>query len=64
MRNKDMEKGNEVKTVVPALRFPEFREMEGWRGEKLISLCDIINGKCNLKIILRVVNTLYLIVPQ
>lgn len=42
-----MEKGNEVKTVVPALRFPEFREMEGWRGEKLISLCDIINGKCN-----------------
>lgn len=26
-----MEKGNEIKTVVPALRFPEFREMGGWK---------------------------------
>ena len=26
-----MEKGNEIKTVVPALRFPEFQNTEGWK---------------------------------
>ena len=31
MKNKDMEKGNEIKTVVPALRFPEFQNTEGWK---------------------------------
>lgn len=42
-----MEKGNEIKTVVPALRFPEFRWMNEWEENKLNSLCYIINGKCN-----------------
>ena len=40
-----MEKGNETKTVVPALRFPEFRGMEGWEEHKLKMLCEIGNGK-------------------
>ena len=47
MKNKDMEKENGVKTVVPALRFPEFRGTKGWEEKKLTSLCDITNGKCN-----------------
>lgn len=47
MKNKDMRKNNEIKTVVPALRFPEFRGMNEWEENKLNSLCDIINGKCN-----------------
>lgn len=42
-----MEKENGVKTVVPALRFPEFRGTKGWEEKKLTSLCDITNGKCN-----------------
>ena len=42
-----MRKNNEIKTVVPALRFPEFRGMNEWEENKLNSLCDIINGKCN-----------------
>ena len=42
-----MEKNNEIKTVVPALRFPEFRGMNEWKENKLNSICDIINGKCN-----------------
>lgn len=45
MKNKDMEKGNEIKTVVPALRFPEFQNTEGWKKYKLKSLCEIGNGK-------------------
>ena len=46
MKNKDMvEKGNEIKTVVPALRFPEFQDTEGWKEYKLKSLCEIGNGK-------------------
>ena len=40
-----MEKGNETKTVVPALRFPEFRGMGGWEEHKLKMLCEIGNGK-------------------
>ncbi len=40
-----MEKGNEIKTVVPALRFPEFQNTEGWKKYKLKSLCEIGNGK-------------------
>ena len=45
MKNKDMEKGNEIKTVVPTLRFPEFQNTEGWKEYKLKSLCEIGNGK-------------------
>ena len=47
MKNKNMKKEDEIKTVVPALRFPEFRGMNEWEENKLNSLCDIINGKCN-----------------
>lgn len=42
-----MKKGNEIKTIVPALRFPEFQDMNEWEENKLNSLCDIVNGKCN-----------------
>ena len=40
-----MKKGNEIKTVVPTLRFPEFQKTEGWKEYKLKSLCEIGNGK-------------------
>ena len=40
-----MGKGNEIKTVVPALRFPEFQNTESWKEYKLKSLCEIGNGK-------------------
>lgn len=26
-----MEKGNEIKIAIPALRFPEFQDTEGWK---------------------------------
>ncbi len=39
MKNKDMEKEHEIKTVVPALRFPELREMEGWRKSYIYEEC-------------------------
>lgn len=42
-----MKKGNEIKMIVPALRFPEFQDMNEWEENKLNSLCDIVNGKCN-----------------
>ena len=35
-----MEKGNETKTVVPALRFPEFRECESWDKKNIDSILD------------------------
>lgn len=35
-----MEKENGVKTVVPALRFPEFRGMEGWDFKPLNNILD------------------------
>ena len=34
-----MEKEHEIKTVVPALRFPEFRGMEGWRKSYIYEEC-------------------------
>ena len=40
-----MKKGNEIKTVVPTLRFPEFQKTEGWKEYKLKSLWEIGNGK-------------------
>ena len=44
MKNKDMEKGNEIKTVVPALRFPEFQGMNGWEEKKLEEIGNFIGG--------------------
>lgn len=40
-----MKKENEIKTVVPTLRFSEFQDTEGWKEYKLKSLCKIGNGK-------------------
>jgi len=40
-----MEKGNEIKTVVPTLRFPEFREMNGWEILPMEYLCQILNNQ-------------------
>lgn len=40
-----MEKGNKIKTVVPALRFPKSQDTEEWKEYKLKSLCEIENGK-------------------
>lgn len=40
MKNKDMEKENEIKTMVPTLRFPEFREQTGWEVEFLSNILD------------------------
>lgn len=37
-----MEKGNEIKTIVPALRFPEFRDTESWDNDTVDNLVDII----------------------
>lgn len=34
-----MEKGNEIKTVVPALRFPEFQGMNGWEKTYIYEEC-------------------------
>ena len=45
MKNKDMEKENGTKMVVPALRFPEFQGVEGWGEHKLKMLCEIGNGR-------------------
>ena len=42
MKNKDMGKGNEIKTIVPALRFPEFRDTESWDNDTVDNLVDII----------------------
>ena len=38
----EKEKGNEIKTVVPALRFPEFRDTESWDNDTVNNLVDII----------------------
>lgn len=40
-----MTNGNEITTAVPALRFPEFQNTEGWKEYRLKSLCEIGNGK-------------------
>ena len=39
-----MEKENETKTVVPALRFPEFQGMEGWKEKKMGEIGNFIGG--------------------
>ena len=39
-----MEKGNEVKTVVPGLRFPEFQDMGGWKEFSMDKLFDFKQG--------------------
>lgn len=35
-----MEKKNEIKTIVPVLRFPEFQEQIGWKVETLSNILD------------------------
>lgn len=37
-----MEKENEIKTMVPTLRFPEFWDAEGWDNDMVNNLVDII----------------------
>ncbi|MBW9199818.1 restriction endonuclease subunit S [Bacteroidales bacterium SW299] len=44
MKNKDMAKENEIKTAVPALRFPEFQGMDGWKEKKMGEIGDFIGG--------------------
>lgn len=39
-----MEKENETKTVVPALRFPEFRGTKGWEEKKMGEIGNFIGG--------------------
>ena len=39
-----MTKDKDTKTVVPALRFPEFRDGEGWKRTPLLEICEIIGG--------------------
>lgn len=40
-----MTKEKDIKTVVPALRFSEFRDAEGWISKKIDQICKIGNGK-------------------
>lgn len=40
MKNEDMEKENEIKTMVPTLRFSEFREQTGWEVRFLSDILD------------------------
>ena len=39
-----MEKGNEIKIVVPPLRFPEFQGINGWEEKKLEEIGNFIGG--------------------
>lgn len=39
-----MTKDKDIKTVVPALRFPEFRDGEGWKRTPILEICEIIGG--------------------
>lgn len=39
-----MEKEKEIKTVVPALRFPEFQGINGWEEKKLEEIGNFIGG--------------------
>ena len=39
-----MTKDKNIKTVVPALRFPEFRDGEGWMRTPILEICEIIGG--------------------
>lgn len=40
-----MEKEHEIKTVVPALRFPEFRKLKEWEVSSIGDSCQILNNK-------------------
>ena len=44
MKNKDMEKNSEIKTVVPALRFPEFITGKHWYISKVKDIYQITRG--------------------
>lgn len=39
-----MTKDKDIKTVVPALRFPKFRDGEGWKIVSLGEVCDVVGG--------------------
>ena len=39
-----MTNDKDIKTVVPALRFPEFRDGEGWKIVSLGEVCDVVGG--------------------
>lgn len=39
-----MTKEKDIKTVVPALQFPEFRDADGWEVVQLGKVCDVIGG--------------------
>ena len=39
-----MTKDKDIKTVVPALRFPESRDGEGWKIVSLGEVCDVVGG--------------------
>lgn len=41
---KEKEKEKEIKTVVPALRFPEFQGINGWEEKKLEEIGNFIGG--------------------
>ena len=45
MKNKDMEKENETKTVVPALRFPEFIAEKRWYISKIKDIYQLTRGQ-------------------
>ena len=40
-----MTNNKEIKTVVPALRFPEFRDAEGWNFKTIDKVCEIQNNR-------------------
>lgn len=39
------EETNKKKALVPRLRFPEFREVNGWNEKPLGVICDVLNNK-------------------
>lgn len=39
-----MTKNKDIKTAVPALRFPEFRNAEEWEITSIMEICEIIGG--------------------
>lgn len=39
-----MTKDKDIKTVVPALRFPEFRDADGWSEKTIDSICKSFSG--------------------
>ena len=52
-----------IKTVVPALRFPEFRDGEGWKRTPILEICEIIGGgtpsSIKPELIQKIINKIY-----